>query len=152
MENHYGHLLSTMWKYAYGHRLKMVVAYAMFVCANIVIMAGPYVLGLVLNEIQVGGDGMLMRVMWLLIFYVSLDFWLWIFHGPARVMERTIAFYVMKHFNEHMFDIIAKLPLKWHKDHHSGNVISRVNKASEALGRFANNGYEEIQTIVTFFL
>lgn len=150
MENHYGYLLKTAWKYAYGYRLKMVVAYVMFVCANVVAMSGPFVLALVLNEIQIGGEGLMMKVTWLLVLYASLDFWFWVFHGPARVMERTIAFYIVKNFNEHMFHMIAKLPLKWHKDHHSGNVISRVKKAYEALQQFANNGYEVIETIVRF--
>ncbi|MDP4007813.1 MAG: ABC transporter ATP-binding protein [Candidatus Peregrinibacteria bacterium] len=152
MENHYGNLLKTSWKYAYGYRKKMVLTYVMFVISNFIFMTAPYVLSRVLNQIQIGGDGMMMRVTWLLLLYASLDFWFWLFHGPARVMERTVAFYIVKNFNEDMFDIISKLPLKWHKDHHSGNTISRIRKASDALKEFTNNNFDNIATIVRVFL
>lgn len=152
MENHYGNLLKTSWKYAYGYRKKMILTYVMFVLSNIIWMAAPYVLSLILNQLQAGGDGMMLRVTWLLVLYASLDFWFWLFHGPARVMERTVAFHVVKHFNEDMFDIISKLPLKWHKDHHSGNTISRIRKASDALKDFTNSNFDNIATIVRVFI
>lgn len=150
MKNHYFYLLKTAWAFAEGDRFKWVITYLMFVISNVVTMAQPFVLALVLNEIQQGGPDLLRTVFWYLLFYAFLDFFFWVFHGVARVWERQMAFHLVKRFNERMFDILSKLPLAWHKDHHSGQVMSRVRKASEALSRFADEGYTYIATAVQF--
>lgn len=149
-QNHYLYLLQATWKHADGHRGLLALTYVFFVIANVITMAEPYVLALLLNVIQVGDDHLLRAVTFYLALYASLSFFFWVFHGIARVWERTIAFHVVKRFNERLFEMLSHLPLQWHKDHHSGSVMSRVRKASDALHRFTEEGYTYIITLVQF--
>lgn len=150
MENHYGNLLKTTWKYGNENRRKMVGFYIMFVFANLVEMVEPALLALLLNTIQKGGDKIIQKSLVFLGLYASISLFFWVFHGPARVMERNTAFQIVKNYREQLFKVLSHLPLKWHKDHHSGLVMSRVEKASRALKDFADDSYIYIQTIVRF--
>ncbi len=130
----------------------MIGHYVLFVFANIMEMLEPFTLALLFNTIQQGGEGYLNRVILYLGIYASLSFFFWIFHGPARVMERHTSFHISKKFSEALYTIISRLPLAWHKDNHSGDVISRVNKATHALHEFTDNTYTYVNTIAKFIL
>src|SRR3989338_457961 len=152
MENHYFFLIKTAWAFARHHRTTMVVVYVMFVIANLIAMSEPLVLGLFLNKLQEGGDDILHLSILYLGFYASLEFFFWIFHGNARVMERQIGFDIVRNFKEQLFKEVASLPLKWHKDNHSGGVVSRIEKATKALNGFTQDSYIFIETIVRFIV
>ena len=76
----------------------------------------------------------------------------WIFHGPARVVERTVALKIQQAFRANLYEQLTHLPLKWHQDHHSGNIITRINRSSTALLQFAENQFIYIQAIVAFIM
>ena len=76
----------------------------------------------------------------------------WLFHGPARVVERKVALKIQQAFRLNLYEQFTHLPLKWHQDHHSGNIITRVNRASTALHRFAEDQFIYIETIVKFVI
>src|SRR5690606_30073343 len=65
----------------------------------------------------------------------------WCFHGPARVMERELAFHVSKNFIDDLYQKVLHLPAKWHQDNHSGSTISKLQKAYTALRDFFQNGF-----------
>ena len=152
MKNHYFYLISTSWKYAEGYRAKTAFTYILFVLANVVTMSEPFVFGKLLNALQVGGPDILHNALLYLGLYALLSLGFWIFHGTARVFERQTSFYIVKNFTEKIFETIASLPLKWHKDNHSGATINRVKKATTALKAFTDEGYIYIETIVKFFV
>ena len=85
-------------------------------------------------------------VLWLSL-HASVAFFQWCFHGPARYMERTTACYVLERYLLHWYQKLMELPLKWHKDHHSGEIVSRIDKSSESLNRFIQGGFQYIETI-----
>ena len=41
------------------------------------------------------------------------------------------------------------LPVEWHKDHHSGDTIDKIEKASERLFEFSSETFEIIRNFVT---
>lgn len=45
-----------------------------------------------------------------------------------------------------------QLPVKWHHDHHSGSIISRIRKAYEALKEFFQNGFMFFYSLVKFIV
>lgn len=47
---------------------------------------------------------------------------------------------------------LQSMPLSWHTKHHSGNVISRVNKASDALLNFGQSIYNYVTAVVQFVM
>jgi len=148
MKHQYRNFFKTIWDSVKGMRLKFVITYAMFVVGNLILMLEPYFIGKFIDAIQQGGEHLIRNAAIYLGLLVSMEFSFWIFHGPARVMERLTAFKLAKNFSEKLFRIVTKLPLKWHKDHHSGDTIDKVNKATKALKEFTEEGYVYIESII----
>lgn len=150
MKNPYLYLLQTAWKYAEGRRWNFAFAYTSFVIANLILMTEPLVFAYFLNTIQIGGPKVLETSMLILGLYASLQFFFWIFHGFARVVERTNSFHITTNCRISLFQKTSELPLKWHKDHHSGEIMSRIDKAINAMRTFTSNGFVYIETIIRF--
>jgi ABC-type multidrug transport system fused ATPase/permease subunit len=83
--------------------------------------------------------------------YIGLKFAQWCFHGPARIIERTLAFNLSRNFLQERYHQVLHLPVKWHQDHHSGATINRVRKAYEALREFFDRGFIYIYALSKFF-
>ena len=94
---------------------------------------------------------MLREALLLLAIYASIPFVTWIFHGSGRIIERINSFYIYKNFREYLFGALTSLPLAWHKNHHSGDTMSRVEKSSRSLKRFTDESFQYVETIVKFF-
>ena len=144
-------LLKSCWHFAGERRKTMLVFYAMFLVANIAYMFQPYAIGAVVNSIQEGGDALLTDVIKWLSLYAGLMIVFWIFHGPARVMERRLAYHVKTAYYKYIYDIITKLPLCWHRDHHTGGTVSRMNKSANALHGFSDSQYFYFENVIRFF-
>jgi ABC-type multidrug transport system fused ATPase/permease subunit len=141
MRNPYFSLIKKAWEYARHERKKFVVIYAMFIAANIIIAVNPLFYGWFVNELQKGGTEALTNGWIYVIGFLVLRLAEWCFHGPARVMERGLAFHVSKNFMEDLYSKVLHLPAKWHQDNHSGSTISRLQKAYLALRDFFQNGF-----------
>lgn len=148
----YINLLQTIWKFAHGMRKKLVLIWVMFTFANVAEMLKPLFLGLFLNTIQKGGDGVVASSAWILGIYCVSQFGFFAFHGPARVIERSVSFNIYRNYSKHMFNIVTSLPLKWHKDNHSGKTIDKINRAGYALKDFTDESYIYIESIVPFII
>ena len=143
-------LVGALWTYSKGRR-RIVALYAcMFVTGNAIWLFEPYVVGKILNSVQnaatVGGS--VHSILMYLALLVGLSAGFWLFHGPARVLERGNAFFVRSSFKDHLFSVITNLPLQWHKNHHSGRTINRVSKAANSLYDFSENGYQIIEMLI----
>ncbi len=143
-------LVSALWTYAAGRRRTVVLYVSLFVLSNILWLLTPYVVGQILNAVQrASTDPHAFRtILLMLLGLVFIDAVSWAFHGPARVMERTTAFHVRTQLKKHLFAIITSLPMQWHKQHHSGRTINRVSKATNALFRFTENGFQLIEMLI----
>lgn len=149
--NAIAHLATVMWRNAEGCR-GWVVLYA--VMAALAVLAGlvcPLVIAKLMNAVQtLSGDALVERSEWLLGLYVLLGLLFWALHGPARVIETTVAFTVKRAFQTRLFRKVTALPMSWHRDHHSGETIDQVAKASQALGDFTECGFEVIHLLTRF--
>ncbi len=141
-------LLRKGWQYAGNLRPLLVLCLGMFVVAQAIMLAEPYVIGRLLNSVQaVASKATTVKHMWSdvtlnlwLIFWIQFVFWL--FHGPARVLERYAAYHIKANYKQYLFDAIAQLPLQWHRQHHSGESIDKINRATNALGTFFDYTFE----------
>ena len=146
--------IKTEWGYL-GKRKRMFVFYILlFLVAGIIELLTPYVIGTIFNSIQnlISSEEELQS----LIFKISLLFFLtvafWIFHGYARILEQTTGFFVRKNYVNDKIRVVLKLPIKWHKDHHSGDTIDKINRASNSLEEFASHRtFEIVYALVNFF-
>lgn len=141
MPNPYISLLSTSWRYARRDKKRYVSVYLLFIMANVVLAIHPLIYGWFIQSIQTEPDAVLSNVALYGSAYMALTLGEWAFHGPARIMERKLAFDLSKNFLDEMYHQALHLPISWHQDHHSGATINRIRKAYEALKDFFQNGF-----------
>jgi len=147
MANPYISLLRTAWRYARNERKRYVLVYAMFVVSAIISALYPLLLGWFINKIQQDTRQVLHYALLYAGSYFGLKVLEWCFHGPARVMERELAFNLSRNFLQERYHQVLHLPVKWHQDHHSGATINRIRKAYEALKNFFDHGFMYLRAV-----
>jgi len=141
MKNPYVALLRTAWTYARQEKRQYVFVYFLFLLANVVSAANPLLFGWFVGELQQQHTD-IPRLIWMYAGgYMGLMLLEWAFHGPARIMERRLAFNLSRNFLDELFHQTLHLPVGWHKDHHSGATINRIRKAYDALKTFFQGGF-----------
>jgi len=150
LSNPYFSLLRTAWVYARDRQKRYLLIYGMFILSNLVSAAGPVIWGLFINELQKQGVAVL-RSAWIYAgAYLLIHFLEWAFHGPARVMERQLAFHLSRNFLQELYHKALHLPVRWHQDHHSGATINRIRMAYEALKEFFDSGFMYLHALAKF--
>ncbi len=132
-------LVVTEWKHL-GFRRKHFVIYMFLFCiAGALSLMNPLVIGYVFNSIQqsITSDVELKKLIMMisLLFFLNLGFW--IFHGLARIFEESTGFFVHRNYTNAKIGRILELPLKWHKDHHSGDTIDKINRGRGSIESFS---------------
>lgn len=150
MQNPYIALLATAWRYARSQRKQYLLVYGMFILANIVLAMHPLLLGWFIQSIQTEPNDIPDNVLLFAAGYMTLTLGEWVFHGPARILERKLAFDLSRNFLDEMYHQALHLPTKWHQDHHSGSTINRIRKAYEALRDFFQNGFMFLHAFAKF--
>ncbi len=150
MTNSYISLLTTAWRYARHERKRYVLVYAMFVCSNMADASNPILFGWFINKLQQDSGHVLHYATLYVSGYFALKFIEWCFHGPARVMERKLAFNLSRNFLHERYHQALHLPAKWHQDHHSGSTINRIRKAYEALRSFFDSSFMYLHALLKF--
>lgn len=137
------YLARRAWGQASGYRHWMVAYLLMFLAAQIISICEPWVIGRLLNAVQTGGprDQLLRAVYTGAGFYLAIQFFFWLFHGPARVMERWVAFQARARFKARLFEQSSQLSLQWHRDNHSGETIDKIGRATSALYEFTSGSF-----------
>lgn len=122
----------------------------MFVCANIALLSSPLIFGLIIREVQVSGvhEENMYYVLSLLSLLFFKDLIFWLFHGPARVLERTVAFRIALRYRTYLLEGVLDSNLSWHNEHDSGDTIEKIRKAVDGLYSFGENIFQIIQTLV----
>jgi ABC-type multidrug transport system fused ATPase/permease subunit len=141
MPNPYISLLKTAWKYARKERKKYLLIYTMFLLANLIFSLNPILFGWFIGAIQKDAANLPRNTLLFMGGYFGLHLLEWCFHGPARVMERKLAFNLSRNFLQERYHQALHLPVKWHQDNHSGSTINRIRKAYEALKEFFEHGF-----------
>ncbi|PSL44841.1 ABC-type multidrug transport system fused ATPase/permease subunit [Chitinophaga niastensis] len=147
MPNPYISLLKTAWKYARRQRKKYLLIYVMFFIANIIFSLNPVLFGWFIGKIQEDSAHLPRYTFIFAGAYFGLKLLEWCFHGPARIMERQLAFNLSRNFLQERYHQALHLPVKWHQDNHSGAVINRIRKAYEALKGFFEHGFMYLHAI-----
>ena len=133
-------LIREEWRHLGNRKRWYFFALSFFIIAGIFDLLSPLVIGSVFNSVQGSITTSLeLRNLILLIFsllFIKIGFW--IFHGIARYVETRNAFFVHRNYVNSKIDKVLELPIKWHKDHHSGDTIDKVNKGSNALSAFSS--------------
>ncbi len=141
-------LYRDLWLQMKGERRIFLGAVVLLVCAQVVLLAVPYISGRALNALQLHGtDGFRSAGLWLsLVLVVACCSWL--LHGPGRILERRAAILVRERMSATLVDRLLELPLSWHDEHHSGATAHRVQQSSQALAAFAQSQYIYLNSAV----
>ena len=144
------YLIKRAWEYANGHRRLFLVYIVMLCVAQGISLSEPYIIGQLLNVVQKTSTSptVVQDVTYYLVLFLVLQLVYWCFHAPARVLERLLAFNIRANYKKQLFTFITQLPVKWHKDNHSGENIDRINRASGALSEFVSTSFEVVYTLV----
>ena len=129
------------WKYL-GNRKKIFVFYIfLFLIAGAIGLMTPLVLGLIFNTVQesITSQSELTRLFFLISLLLAIEIGFWIFHGVGRILEERTGFFVYRNFMNTKMKMILELPVKWHKDHHSGDTIDKINRAGDGLSEFSQH-------------
>lgn len=152
------YLLNTGWQNAGKYKPTLLFCFFLFVCATAIDLAEPYIIGLLINNVQdyasakqSSPDKLIYETslyLGLFLFCKSIAFWA--FHGPARLYERFISFQIHNNYKSNLFRMLTELPLRWHRDHHSGESIDKLNRAAMSLGMFFEDSFEVSYMILGF--
>jgi len=135
------YLARLVWSNAGTHRWLIAVYVLLFALAQCLSLTEPYLIGLLLNALQTNSAPSLHDVYVFVLAYLGLQIGFLAFHAPARIIERRVAFHVRGAYRSRLFHYGTQLSLKWHRDHHSGESIDRINRAATALHDFASNSF-----------
>ena len=72
----------------------------------------------------------------------------WVFHGPARVMERKNAFIAEANYKKFLLAGTMAFPMEWHVEHHTGDTSDKIERGSSSLFYFSENTFGFIQMII----
>ena len=134
-------MIKEEWAYL-GYQRKTYILYIfLFSIAGIISLLNPLIIGLIFNSIQESITSTIeLRKLFLMIsllLFVNIGFW--IFHGIGRVLEQRTGFFVHRNYMNSKLNKVLELPIKWHKDHHSGDTIDKLNRGRESLSQISSH-------------
>lgn len=149
-KNPYFSLIAAVWHYGSPWRKSIIGYYMAYIVAQGALSVSPYALGRAIDVLQKFEATRLNELIFWLILGLMVLLFFWMFHGPARVIERKVALHIQQSYKLNLYKQLTLLPLKWHQAHHSGNIITRITRSSTALHRFASNQFIYIETLIQF--
>lgn len=142
------YLYRQFWQLARGNRHKLVGACVLLIGAQFILLAAPLCAARAINALQLqGAAGLGTAGLWLS-GVIGLAVLSWVLHGPARILERTVALGVRRQLSLSLVERLLTLPLSWHETHHSGATAHRIQQSSHALTSFAQSQYIYLNSAV----
>lgn len=139
-----------LWEFSKEMHGRIMLYSAMFLVANSILLLPPLIFGAFVREIQ--AEGIVAEnfryLLLLLGALFSTEIFFWAFHGPARVIERNVAFWAEINYRKYLLEGVLDLGLTWHGEHDSGDTIDKVNKAGDGISKFGGNVFQILQLIV----
>jgi len=144
-------LYASLWRHAQGARLPLVGAAALLIASQLVKLMAPWAAARAIDTLQQGGSGALMHAGLWVAAIIGISVCTWILHGPGRVLERHVGVRVRDQVAQTLHARLSDAPLRWHEQHHSGELQQRVSQSSRALQSFAQSQFIYLQSAVNFF-
>lgn len=134
-------LLKEEWKHLGNRRNKFLLQLAIFTIAGIITLMTPLVIGLIFNSIQESLTSIeeLKHLIFLISLLLAITIGFWIFHGLGRIMEQITGFFVHRNYTNSKIKKVLELPVSWHKDHHSGETIDKIDRSRGSIESFSQH-------------
>jgi ABC-type multidrug transport system fused ATPase/permease subunit len=144
-------LFREMWRYAGGDRWKIVVLLVFHALSYVGTLLQPLIFAQILNELQTHPADLIRRLLFWFGAWVASFLWFNLFHRIARYFEFNIGYRTKQRFIKERYASATQLSLKWHSDHHSGEIINRINIAADALQNFACGQQDYVRYVMWFW-
>ncbi len=142
-------LYATLWRHAEGRRGKVVLFVVLLVMAQVVRLTIPWSFGEAVNALQARGmEGIAQARNDLLLMLAAVGV-AWTMHGPGRIVERFSALVVRERFADALHAKALAIPVRWHEQHHSGDTLHRMTRATSSLSSFAQSQFIYLQNTVS---
>lgn len=147
----YFYLFGKMWRYAEKDRYKIVIFMILHTISSLLYASAPLIFAQILNAIQKNNNPSVLKSvsLWILI-WISVHLLHMMLHRLARYLEFKTIYRAKKRFMLEYYAKIMKLPLTWHADNHSGDIINRINLASSALYDFSSYQFHIFEQVIFF--
>ncbi len=134
-------ILFTEWSYLRGWKKGFVIYIILFSLAGIVTLTTPLVIGLIFNSIQqsIASRQELNQLVFKIFLLLAITIGFWIFHGIGRILEQRAGFFVRRNYINDKINKTIELPVSWHRDHHSGDTIDKINRGASAISEFSSH-------------
>src|ERR1700704_404048 len=142
-------LYATLWRHAEGRRGKVVLFVVLLVMAQVVRLTIPWFFGEAVNALQARGMEGIAQARNDLLFMLAAVGIAWTMHGPGRIVERFTALVVRERFADALHAKALALPVRWHEQHHSGETLHRISRATSSLASFAQSQFIYLQNTVS---
>ena len=127
----------------------MVLFVVLLVLAQVIRLTVPWFFGQAVNALQKNGmEGIAEARNDLLLMLAAVGV-AWTLHGPARILERFTALLVRERFADALHAKALALPVRWHEQHHSGETLHRMTRATASLASFAQSQFIYLQNTVS---
>lgn len=145
------YLAHKSWRHAAERRLLVAVHLLLSAISMAFQLVTPLIMAKLMNSAQAAAyAGQMSDCVLLLGAVVLMGILVWIFHGPSRVLESISAFCTRRNLQSELLMKVTKLPVPWHKAHHSGETIDRVGKASSSLADFLEESFQALGVITRY--
>lgn len=146
-----GIIWNVLWRYSKGHHVFLISLITLLIIGNLVELISPYATGQIINSLQVNGkNGVPDAFFWVIALGASQVISI-ILNNIGLVLDKKLSRIVSHNFLKDFYKKTQSLPLLWHQDHHSGDLVSRLNKANSAAGIFVNAPTQMIWMVIGFF-
>lgn len=142
------YLFVSTWKYAGKDRWKLVTLYFLHLISISGELLQPYAFGMAINSIQNYQLNKPMEIIKWFGLYIAAFFIFQIFHHSGRWFEFNTALKNQQRLVDDVYEKLCTIPLKWHAEHHSGEVVNRVRVAGEAIRNFGFSQSNYMENII----
>ena len=150
-ENAVSYMFRRVWREAEGCRRQMLIYVSMLLVAQTLsLTCRPYLMGRVTNVLVEHRPGWLREAFLVFSGLVLYEAVFWLFHGPARILERRTAYEVWLRYKSRMMKGVLTMPLKWHSEKDTGDIIDKIMKGSDAIHDFTQDSFEIIYPLYSF--
>ncbi len=144
-------LMTYTYRFAEGKRHLLFLYVAMFLLSNIVSLSETILSGKIFNFIQINNlnSTNINHLILLVTGLLAITIIFWLLHGPARIIEQKISFYISNNFRNYLYTNTLDLPLSFHNEEHSGQIISKINKGNSSLDKFVSSSFILLRSFCT---
>jgi len=136
----------TEWKHLGKGRKTFIFYTILFLIAGVIDLMHPLIIGIIFNKVQdqITSQAELTNLIYLIFLLLIINGIFWPIHGFARVLEQKTGFFVYRNYVNSKIEKVLELPIKWHKDHHSGSTIDKIGRGGSAVSSFSRGTTFEI--------